>query len=87
MIPISPVLPNQPGAKSYEIVFAKDQPEYLPLPAIKTTDGQVITRWKLSLKERIIILFTGNLFLRQLTFNNQLQPQSPSLKEPQLIIG
>jgi len=87
MIPISPVLPNQLKAKDLEIVFAKDQPEYLPLPAIRTTDGQVITRWKLDWKERIKVLFNGSIFLRQLTFNQSLQPQSVSVNEPEIIIG
>lgn len=56
------------------VVFAKDQPEYLPLPAQKTTDGQVTTCWKLSAWERVKLLFTGRLFLRMLTFNAPLQP-------------
>ena len=43
MEPMSPVLDkNQFGLS--EIVFAKDQPEYLPLPAIRLNDGTVITR-------------------------------------------
>ena len=84
MKPVSPVLPSQPVMREHEIVIAKDQPEYLPLPAIRTVDGQVITRWQLTLWERFRLLFGGSLFLRQLTFNTPLQPQSPSVEEPQL---
>jgi hypothetical protein len=29
-----------------EVVFAKDQPEYLPLPALVTPDGRVISTWQ-----------------------------------------
>ena len=87
MIPISPVLPLQPKTKELEIVFAKNQPEYQPLPAIRTTDGTVITHWKLSWKERFIIFFKGSLYFQQLTFNNPLQPQLPTIEEPQLTIG
>jgi len=55
-------------------VYAKDQSEYLPLPAQKTEDGAVKTCWKLSLKERLTILFKGKLYLTILTFNKPLQP-------------
>lgn len=34
--------------KGQNIVFAKDQPEYQPLPALRMPDGEVITCWGLS---------------------------------------
>lgn len=55
-------------------VYAKDQPEYLPLPAHKTDEGQVTSCWKLSFKERLQVLFSGKIFVVSLTFNNPLQP-------------
>ena len=61
------------------IVFAKDQPEYLPLPAHKTTDGQVTSCWQFTFKERLRVLFGAKLYWRQLTFNKPLQPVKPSL--------
>lgn len=64
------------------VVFAKDQPEYLPLPAYRDEDGTVISCWKLSWKERLKILLTGKLWLSILTFNAQLQPQLPSADNP-----
>jgi hypothetical protein len=67
-----------------EVVFARDQKEYLPLPAIRFEDGRVVSRWKLSLRERIKIFFTGSLWLWQLTFRNPLQPQLPSVNKPVL---
>ena len=87
MNPITPVLPSQLQTRDLEITFAKDQPEYRPLPAIKTSEGTVITRWKLTWKERFAILFSGNLFLQQLTFNSALQPQLPTIEEPKVVIG
>lgn len=81
MKPISPVV------KGFdEVVFAKGQPEYLPLPAIRCADPQVtvISKWKLTLWERLKIVFTGRLFLMQLTFGSPLQPQLPSVNEPAL---
>lgn len=63
------------------VVFAKDQPEYLPLPAY--VDGvQAISRWKLSLWERVMVLLTGKIWLRQLNFGKSLQPQLPQTKSP-----
>jgi hypothetical protein len=56
------------------VVFAKDQPEYLPLPAHKTPDGQVTSCWKMSWKERLRCIVTGRIFITMLTFNKPLQP-------------
>ena len=67
--------PIKPEPRSYarEVVFAKDQPEYLPLPA--NFDGQSVeTKWKLSWRERLSILFKGTMYLTLLTFGKPLQP-------------
>lgn len=56
------------------VTFAKDQPEYLPLPAYRSSDGEVICCWKASLWERIKMLFTGRIWIGILTFNQKLQP-------------
>jgi len=39
--------------KQSNITFAKDQPEYLPLPAFKDDgpDGLIISCWKLTISE------------------------------------
>ena len=65
------------------IVFAKDQPEYEALPAFreKSPRGEVITCQKLSLRERLIILFTGKIWLALLTFNKPLTPIFMSVKK------
>ena len=55
-------------------VFAENQPEYLPLPVFRDKEGQVVSCWKLSLKERLRVLFTGHIWLCTLTFNKPLQP-------------
>ena len=70
--------------KGCNVVFAKDQPEYLPLPAHKSQDpeGIVTTCWKLTWRERFLILITGQFFFQQMTFNNNLQPQKPSVRSP-----
>lgn len=56
--------------------YAEEQEEYQTLPAHRTKDGQVTTCWKLTLKERIKLLFKGRIYLQQSTFNLKLQPQA-----------
>jgi len=75
MKPTSPVaLDSEDRWGVSEITFAKDQPQYIPLPALKFQDGLVVTRWSLSWRERISVLFGGSVFLGLLTFNGPLQP-------------
>lgn len=84
MKPISPVLPTHPDMP--EVTYAKDQPQYIPLPAcnIVYADGTIscITRWHLSWKERLKILFTGCFWWEQWTFGDPLQPIHPWIVEP-----
>jgi len=68
--------------KECNTVYAKDQPQYLPLPAHKTKDGVVTSCWGFNLKERLVVLFTGRVFLQTLTFNNPLQPLKMSVTNP-----
>ena len=58
-------------------IYAENQPGYLPLPAFKDKkpEGQVISCWKLSIRERLILLFTGHLWSSVMTFHKPLQPQ------------
>lgn len=79
MNPISPVLPSSP--QMTEIVLAKDQPQYLPLPVV--VDGSVtISRWRLTLRERLTLLWRGTIWLRQMNFGQPLQPQLIEVNEP-----
>lgn len=50
-------------AGSAAIVFGRDQPEYLPLPAVVTPLRQVITRWTPSREERLAILEGKDIFV------------------------
>lgn len=56
------------------VYFAKDQPEYITLPAWRGDDGRVVTRWKLSWKERLQVLLGGSIWLSVLTLKHPLQP-------------
>ena len=71
--------------KEANTVFGANQEEYLDLPGyINPEDpfGQLITCWQLSIKERLKLLFTGTLWLSQLTFNRSMQPQRPDINSP-----
>jgi hypothetical protein len=64
------------------VVFAKDQPEYLPLPAHVDAEGVVTFCWQLSWRDRLRMLVTGKLWHQVLTFHRPLQPQRPSSQSP-----
>jgi len=68
--------------------YAKDQPEYQTLPSLKldTIEGEVISCWSLSFKERIRILFTGCIWMSIWTFNNELQPSKLSTERKDMFI-
>lgn len=82
MHPASPVIKGHE-----EAVYAKDQPEYLPLPAIRQSDGCIVTRWQMSWRERIKALLTGSIYLEVLTFNSPLQPLKMSVDTPEIENG
>ena len=67
------------------VIIAKDQLEYMPLPAYKFNGdptGRTVFCWKLSLKERFKLLFSGLIWHQVLTFNNPLQPQLLDINKP-----
>lgn len=69
--------------KEQTLILAKNQPEYQPLPVNinSSPKGEVVSCWKLSFKERIILLLTGKVWLQMLMFrdeNGKLNPVTPS---------
>ncbi len=66
------------------LALAKDQAEYLTLPAHRNKDGVVTSCWKLTWRERFKILIRGKFWFQQHTFNGPLQPQLPSVNKPEL---
>ena len=63
------------------VVYAADQPEYQPLPVWKRQSGAVVTRWKMTWRERFAILLGRDLYLEVLTFGQPLQPLYPTTSE------
>ena len=64
-----------------EVVLAESQPEYLPLPVLRLRNDQfgvVTCRWSLTWRERLRILFNGNFWISQLTFNQPFTPIRPA---------
>ncbi len=75
--------------KGHNVVIAKDQPEYLPLPAKRkgenhvNPEGLLVTCWKPTFYERIRFLFGGYLWVETWTFWRKLQPVKYGIsKEP-----
>lgn len=69
------------------VVFAKDQPEYTPLPAHRLESdplGLTTFCWQLTWRERLALLIHGRLWHQVLTFQQPLQPQILSVKKPEM---
>ena len=64
------------GLESKEVVYAKDQPEYIPLRTLKSDGsmGAVISRWTLTPEQRKAVADGADIFLELSTFHNPLQP-------------
>jgi hypothetical protein len=63
-------------------ILGKDQPEYQPLPAHRSPEGIIVTCWRMTWWERIKALWTGQVWARQLTFGDPLQPQILGVDKP-----
>lgn len=82
MIPATPVLLS---SKAKEVLYAKDQPQYIPLPSVRSSDGYMITsRWRLSWCDRLRVLLFGSMWLHVLTYGGAPQPIKLVCAEPSL---
>lgn len=70
--------------KDHNVVFAKNQSQYLPLPAYQDDiqGGRVFHCWQLSFLERLKLLVTGKLWINVLNFHKPLQPKLPIVNNP-----
>jgi len=65
------------GRESEEVVYAKDQPEYIPLRClIDDPDGmrKATSRWALTPDQRKKVSEGSDIYLTLATFGNPLQP-------------
>jgi hypothetical protein len=62
--------------EAHEVVYAKDQPEYIPLRTLRgnTPEVPVLSRWTLTPEQRKAVADGADIFLQLLTFGNPLQP-------------
>lgn len=69
------------------LVFAKDQPEYIPLPAHRSSHlGRATFCWQLTWRERLKLLVTGKIWHQALTFGQPLQPQLLMVEKPFMFV-
>ncbi len=78
MTPVEPL----PHAGAKIVTFAKNQPQYHPLPASIDDKGIVMTEWEPSAEELDKLLSGGRVRLWVYTFNNPLQPVMVEVAEP-----
>ena len=70
MSPVEPAIPE--GQRRVE--YAKDQPEYLPLPAALDSQSVVTTEWQPTAEELYALCVGGRVRIRMMTFGQPLQP-------------
>ena len=75
--------------KGSNCVYAKDQPEYLPLPVRKQNSevGEVVACWKMPFLERLKALFTGRIWVSMWIFGKPLPPSRVSVNRGDIIKG
>lgn len=57
-----------------DIVFGKNQPEYLPLPAKQINENTIMTCWELSDDDIVLLASSKKIWLGIKTFGKPLQP-------------
>ncbi len=64
------------GLEKYEVIYAHDQPEYIPLRTLVSADHfrSAISRWTLTPEQRKAIAEGADIFLEISTFGKPLQP-------------
>ena len=77
---------RQKEFKEVNVIYGENQPEYIPLPAHRTGDGQAVFCFELDEEERKRITETGELWVSMLTFNQPLQPILITTKKSDLFI-
>lgn len=73
--------------KEHNAIFGSDQPEYEPLHAYRVgnEEGEIVSCWRLSLKERFKILITGKIWMSLLGFHKPINPSYLTTNKKELI--
>lgn len=74
------------GMEAQEVVYAKDQPQYIPLRALVSDGpmGAVISRWTLTADQRKAVAEGADIFLESNTFHQPLQPIRMAISDGKL---
>lgn len=79
---MKPVEPIVPGRHLPLVRIAEHQLEYETMPSYVYDDGTILTRWHMTLRERLRVLFTGDVYVWQQTFNHRVNPIGMETKKP-----
>jgi hypothetical protein len=81
---MNPVSPVMPGSEPIEIVLGKDQPEYIPIPAVylSTQNLPMVTRWRFDDAERAAIAAGADIVYTQWTFGLPFHPMHLQVTMP-----
>lgn len=60
--------------KGFNITYGQNQKELEPLPAHLAENGDVVSCWQLSFKERLLVFVTGKVWEHTRTQHANLQP-------------
>lgn len=75
--------PVVPGLEQYEKVYAKDQPEYIPLRTLPGQQGiSAIARMALTPKQRQAIAYGADIYIELLHFGGPLAPSRVMVAGP-----
>lgn len=66
------------------VIYAKDQPEYNPLPVYKDEKGTLVSCWELTDEEIEQIKTDKCIWLSVMTFNQPLQPMFMTANKSEL---
>lgn len=80
MTPVAPIAAHEGGTL---VIFAKDQPQYAPLPASVSPDGLVMTEWEPTAEELERLFVGGRLRIWLHTYGHPLQPINVEVTEPE----
>lgn len=62
------------------VIYGKDQKEYLPLPAYVSNDGIATSCWEFTDEEIETLVKTKRMYISQMTFNQPLMPVLPQVQ-------
>jgi hypothetical protein len=80
MDPVDPRVPPRllPGG-AQAVIYAEKQPQYIPLPTVRTPQGTIVTRWSPTDAEKAAIIRGEDVYVTIMTFGQPLQPLQVSV--------